>query len=100
MCLLTHALRDENQRLTKVLLKVHMHVRNIRGHQDLKHGGWSHAPTTPQTTLLVLPKNKRNFLCTYKTLSNPLCGTKFCLFPCILLNFSLDPFITFPLVDH
>lgn len=37
MCLLTNALRDRNQRrrishLTKILLKTHMQVRNIRGH--------------------------------------------------------------------
>ena len=40
---LTHALRDENQRhipdLTKVPLKAHLHVRNIRRHQDLNPGG-------------------------------------------------------------
>lgn len=59
---LTHALRDGNQwyilDLTKVILKVYSHVRNIGGHQNLiLVGEVMHSQvTTPPLHHLCFPK--------------------------------------------
>ncbi len=58
VCPLTHAPRDGNRRhildLTKFLLKVHLHVRNIHVHQNFNFGGCSHTLTIPPPFHLVL----------------------------------------------